>query len=167
MVFHHTAAAAEGVQAVNTYLGSGMAAPKWHSLGAWAAWSPAGAAFGMALGIAACSDASAPGDGGRFTFRESLTTDQIHLQITDPSGLAEAANLLQSGESRWVLGTIRRGNGGFNAPWTWHLDPATISFAEVTIEACQTAASAIGGDLDYWIGFGQVCIWGVVRARDR
>jgi hypothetical protein len=35
----------------------------------------------------------------------------------------------------------------------------------VTIEACQTAASAIGTDLDYWIDFGQVCIWGVVEAR--
>jgi hypothetical protein len=68
------------------------------------------------------------------------------------------------GEARWVLGAPRRGDGGFNAPWTWHIDPASVSFAEVTIEACQTTASAVEEDLEYWIGFGQVCIWGVVEA---
>lgn len=65
------------------------------------------------------------------------------------------------------MGTPRRGDGGFNAPWVWHLDPATISFAEVTIEACQTRASAVEEDLDYWIEFGQVCVSGVVETRER
>jgi hypothetical protein len=30
---------------------------------------------------------------------------------------------------RIVLGRVLAGDGGFNAPWRWHLDPATISFA--------------------------------------
>jgi hypothetical protein len=121
--------------------------------------------LGLASGLTGCSDSSAPRQSATFVFRESLTADVIRLDITDPAALAEAERLRQSGEERWVLGTLRRGNGGFNAPWSWHLDPASISFAEVTIEACQTAASAIAGDIDYWIGFGQVCIWGVVEAR--
>jgi hypothetical protein len=72
---------------------------------------------------------------------------------------------LQSGATRSATGTLRRGDGGFNAPWPWHLDPATVTFAEFTIEACQTAAGAIADGIDYWISFGQVCISGVVEAR--
>src|SRR5689334_12362193 len=114
--------------------------------------------LGVALTLlaAGCSDSSGPGDGALFTFRESLTADAIRVEITDAAGIADAAALLQSKEARWVLGTIRRGDGGINAPYSWHLDPETVSFAEVTIEACQTRASAIADDLDYWIDFGQV-----------
>ena len=65
---------------------------------------------------------------------------------------------------RVAIGTPRGGDGGFNARWPWHLDPATISFAETTIEAFQTAVSAIEDDLDYWIEFGQVCIEGSRRS---
>jgi hypothetical protein len=123
-------------------------------------------ALAIAVAAASCSDSTGPGV-ARFRFRESLTSEVIRVAINNVAAEAEATSLLQSGEERWVLGSIRRGDGGFNAGWTWHLDPATISFAEVTIEACQTAASAIADDLDYWIGFGQVCIWGVVAARER
>jgi hypothetical protein len=111
-----------------------------------------------------CSDSSGPED-ARFVFRDPLTQDVVRLEITNSEGLAQAEDLLRSGEARWALGTIRRGDGGFNGSWTWHIDPATVTFAEVTIEACQTAMSAIDDDLDYWIDFGQVCIWGVVEGR--
>jgi hypothetical protein len=118
----------------------------------------------LILAGVACSDSSGPED-ARFVFRDPLTQDVVRLEITNSEGLAQAEDLLRSGEARWALGTIKRGDGGFNGPWTWHIDPATITFAEVTIEACQTAMSAIDDDLDYWIDFGQVCIWGVVETR--
>lgn len=121
---------------------------------------------GLALGLAGCADStdgSLPG--GRFAFRESVSGDLVRVQVSNPTGLNAAEDLLESGAARWVLGTPRRGDGGFNAPWSWHLDPASIAFAEVTIEACQTRASGVEEDLDYWIQFGQVCIWGTVEAR--
>ena len=111
-----------------------------------------------------CSDSSGLED-ARFVFRDPLTQDVVQLEITNAEGLAQAEDLLRSGEARWALGTLKRGDGGFNGPWTWHIDPATVTFAEVTIEACQTAMSAIDDDLDYWIDFGQVCIWGAVESR--
>ena len=123
--------------------------------------------LGLALGLLGCSDSNGPDEVARFVFREELTTDAIRIEITNPTGLDDAEELLQSGQPRWVLGTPRVGDGGFNTGFTWHLDPASISFAEVTIEACQTAASAVADDLDYWIGFGQVCIWGTVESRER
>ena len=113
-----------------------------------------------------CTDAGAPRPGGRFRFTESSHAEAVRLEATSTEALAQADSLLRSGAARWVAGTPRRGDGGFNAPWRWHLDPATIAFAEVTIEACQTWPSAVEQDLDYWIGFGQVCLWGTVEARE-
>ena len=124
------------------------------------------AGLGAALTFGGCSDATNP-DRARFVFRDPGSNSVIRLEITNPSGLDQAGDLLASGAAQWVLGTPRRGNGGFNAPYSWHLDPASITFAEVTIEACQSAASAVADDLDYWIGFGQVCLWGVVERRER
>ena len=119
-----------------------------------------------ALMFGGCSDATDP-DRARFVFRDPGSNSVVRLEITNPAGLDQAGDLLASGAAQWVLGTPRRGNGGFNAPYSWHLDPASITFAEVTIEACQAAASAVADDLDYWIGFGQVCLWGVVESRER
>ena len=116
------------------------------------------------LGCLSCDDSTEP-EGARFTFRDPVTQDVVRLEITNAEGLAQAEDLLGAGEGRWALGTPKRGDGGFNGPWTWHIDPATVTFAEVTIEACQTAMSAVDDDLDYWIDFGQVCIWGVVEGR--
>ena len=118
----------------------------------------------LLLASASCSDSTDPRR-TQFTFRDPLTQDVVRLEITNPGGLDQAEDLLQSGAAMWAIGTPKRGDGGFNAPWTWHIDPASVTFAEVTIEACQTAASAIDDDLDYWINFGQVCIWGVVESR--
>ena len=123
-------------------------------------------AIGAVLICGGCGDATDP-DGARFVFRDPGSNSVVRLEITNPTGLGQASDLLASGAAQWVLGTPRRGNGGFNAPYSWHLDPASITFAEVTIEACQSAASAVADDLDYWIGFGQVCLWGVVESRER
>ena len=119
---------------------------------------------GAILACTGCNDSSGP-ENVRFVFRDPLTQDVVRLEITNVVGLAQAQTLLTSGAAQWALGTPIRGDGGFNAPWTWHIDPASVTFAEVTIEACQTAMSAIDDDLDYWIDFGQVCIWGVVEER--
>ena len=116
------------------------------------------------LACTSCDDSTGP-ESPRFVFRDPVTQDVVRLTITNAEGRAQAEDLLASGEARWALGTPKRGDGGFNAPWTWHIDPATVTFAEITIEACQTRMSAIDDDLDYWIDFGQVCIWGVVEGR--
>ena len=129
---------------------------------------PLNAAFVAAIALSglSCSDSTDPGTSARFTFRDPLTQDIVRLEISDPQGVDQAEELLGSGVAMWAIGTPRRDNGGFNAPWTWHIDPATVSFAEVTIEACQVAASMIADDLDYWINFGQACIWGTVEERE-
>lgn len=126
------------------------------------------AVLSVALTIGSCSDATATDpDRSGFILREPGTNSVVRLEITNPAGFTQAESLVRSGVAQWVLGTPRRGDGGFNAPYSWHLDPASVTFAEVTIEACQSAASLIADDLDYWINFGQVCIYGVVERGDR
>ena len=120
-------------------------------------------AFAVASG--ACSDSTNPSTRSRFVFRDPVTASVVHLEITNGDGLEQAEDLLGTGTGMWAIGTPRRGDGGFNSPYNWHVDPATVTFAEVTIEACQVAASMVADDLDYWINFGQVCLWGVVESR--
>ena len=120
----------------------------------------------MAAGT--CGDSGvAPPPGARFRLRPSSDSEPVHLEIAASATVAQAESLLRSGDARWAIGAPRRGDGGFNAPWHWHIDPATVSFAEITIEACQATPSYIEQNLDYWLRFGQVCIMGVIEARER
>jgi hypothetical protein len=82
--------------------------------------------------------------------------------------IREGERLLATGEAVFAVGRPRAGDGGFNSPWHWHLDPGTLTFAVATIEACQTAPGGLEGPgLDYWIRFGQACVGGRVEARER
>lgn len=127
-----------------------------------------GFACALLLALAGCGGSSAGGpQEALFRLRPGTTSAAVHLQISNAAAVAQAEALLQTGESRWAAGVIRRGDGGFNPAWSWHVDPATVSFAEVTIEACQATPDYIEQTLDYWIEFGQVCIWGSIEARER
>lgn len=121
----------------------------------------------VTLALGSCIDSSAaPQPGDRFRFSDPNHSEYVRLEVADSATTAQAESLLRSRQARWAIGKPVRGDGGFNAPWHWHLDPATVAFAEFTIEACQTWPSAVEQDLDYWIGFGDVCLWGTVDARE-
>jgi hypothetical protein len=60
-----------------------------------------------------------------------------------------------------VTGKLARGDGGFNQPWGWHLEPATVRMAEVSIELCDGRPSMVQEGLEYWLGtVGTFCPWG-------
>ncbi len=42
-----------------------------------------------------------------------------------------------------IMGTVRRGNGGFNGNWNWHIVPATWDFTSVIQGNCNMLASEI------------------------
>jgi hypothetical protein len=52
--------------------------------------------------------------------------------LSDAAVARQAADLVGKGNVKIVCGLVRAGNGGFNAPW--HLDPASIFFADFTVE---------------------------------
>ena len=59
---------------------------------------------------------------------------------------------------RIVAGSLAQGNGGFNAPWSWYLDPDTVRFPEVAIELCDGCPSDVETNGGSW-GLGSFCPW--------
>ena len=123
---------------------------------------------GSLLIAAACHQPAAPGSNARFRIHDD-TPDTYRVEISRSASVVQADSLQRSQLPRWVVGTPQAGDGGYNAPWNWHLEPSSVFFAEVTIEACQTNARLLEASLSYWLSYPlrQVCVWGTVDARER
>jgi len=64
--------------------------------------------------------------------------DQTYkIELTTPE-LQEHARQLLAGEDVAGIpnGKVVRDDPGVNAPWSWHIDPATLEFADQTTEVC-------------------------------
>ena len=56
------------------------------------------------------------------------------------------------------IGPLVPGNGGFNAPWSWHFDPERVRMAEIAIEVCDGQPSYVEENLaDFVTAY---CPWG-------
>lgn len=117
-----------------------------------------------------CPDPS----GALFTIRACASEENpegqiFHALIRDPAVIAEAESLIGAGNQKILSGRLLAGDGGFNAPWSWHLDPDAIGFAEVTIELCDGCPAFVEEELDYWLNtVGTYCPWTTeVVARER
>lgn len=68
---------------------------------------------------------------------------------------------LESGREGVVLGRLAAGDGGFNAPRSWHMVPGTVETPDAAIEVCDGIPSMAEADLDYWLDtVGRFCPWG-------
>lgn len=84
-------------------------------------------------------------------FRVAVLDESFHILLQDPERIAEADALLVEGAPRkTVAGRVRRGNGGFNQPWSWHLVPESVGFPEVCAEIYDGRPSFVEGDVGYW-----------------
>jgi len=93
-------------------------------------------------------------------YRVEACGEPFHVRILDPRVAEEAERLSRSGDQRIITGILRRGGGGFNPPWSWHLDPLTVGFADVTIGLCDGCPSMVERELDYWVDtVEQFCPW--------
>jgi hypothetical protein len=74
----------------------------------------------------------------------------------------------QSGQEGVIHGRLVRGDGGFNGPWGWHLDPASVTAPDAAIELCDGEPSFVQQELDYYLESVKFyCPWGAkVVARD-
>jgi len=66
------------------------------------------------------------------------------IELATPELVAHAEALL-AGEpvAAIPLGRVVRDDPGPNAPWSWHIDPATLEFADMTIEVCDGLPSYV------------------------
>jgi hypothetical protein len=88
------------------------------------------------------------------------------VEMSDPDEIASARNQLAGREAtKGVAGRVVRGNPGFNRDvlrgvrYSWHLDPDTVHFFEISIEVCDGIPSFVESHLDEWVAQGQFCPW--------
>lgn len=93
----------------------------------------------------------------------------FRVLIRDPQVVAEAESRIGAGTGRILTGPVVAGDGGFNAPWSWHLDPDDVGFTDAAIEVCDGCPSFIEDDLDTWLDtVGHYCPWGTeIVSRER
>lgn len=98
---------------------------------------------------------------------ENGSPQRYRFRTRDPRVIADATARLGGNEVVWVVGRFRTGDGGFNAPWNWHHDPADVHLAEITAEGCQGCPRLVSQDPEYWTRFGQYCAPARIVARER
>lgn len=70
--------------------------------------------------------------------------EQYKIELATPELVAHAEALLAGEDVASIpLGRVVRDDPGVNAPWSWHIDPATLEFADVTIEVCDGLPSYV------------------------
>ena len=92
------------------------------------------------VALAGC--VAAPPSSPVATFRVGDETYKVELATTE---LVEHAEALLAGEQVAAIpnGTVVRDDPGVNAPWSWHIDPASLEFADMTIEVCDGLPSYV------------------------
>ena len=96
-----------------------------------------------------------PSDGALFDIlacRGSLHAPNgeiFHVRISDSSVVAQATDRIGKGTGLIIVGHADAGDGGFNQPWRWHLNPASIGFAQITVEVCDGCPSFVSAGQDY------------------
>ena len=121
-------------------------------------------AAAAALGLAGCgSGAGAPSPSGA-EFLVAVGSQTFVMRTTDPQTIQLARERLRVGNARFPSGPVLAGDGGFNAPWSWHLDPVETRMVEVAIEVCDGTPSYVEAHLS---DFPRYCPWGAEIIAER
>lgn len=62
---------------------------------------------------------------------------RFRIELATPELVQHAEQLLKGEDVASIpVGRIVRGSASVNEPWSWHIDPATLEFADFTTEVC-------------------------------
>ena len=115
------------------------------------------------VGVAACDDAPAAPQPpqGTATFIVDVVGSRFTLRASDPQAIAALRQRMTSKTKGVVHGRLVRGNGGFNAPWSWHVDPATVEVPDMSMELCDGQPGLVEEDVAEWVdNVKYYCPWG-------
>ena len=88
---------------------------------------------------------------------EVAGSEQYKIELITPELVEHAVGLLNGEDLEAIpLGTVVRDDPGVNAPWSWHIDPATLEFAFVTTEVCDGLPSYVEDEI---VTSDQFCPW--------
>ncbi len=109
--------------------------------------------------VACDDDPTLPGLPARYQVEVSGET--FVVRVTDEDQARQMEARLASGQEAVLSGELAAGDGGFNAPWSWHMVPSTVHAPDVAIEVCDGRPSMVEEDLTYWLDTVQrFCPWG-------
>ena len=115
--------------------------------------------------LTGCGDPVGPVD-DRPRYEVTVSGESFVVIVGDPQAAAEFERRLAGDSLGVVNGSLVAGDAGYNAPWSWHLDPSTVEIVDATIELCDGRPSLVEADLDYWLGtVGRFCPWGARITR--
>ncbi|GII75844.1 hypothetical protein Sru01_08260 [Sphaerisporangium rufum] len=107
-----------------------------------------------------------------FAFDYPPSRETVVIKLTDPEKIQHARDLLagKTQDRPHVMGRLVKRPEPYNPGWSFHLDPATISFFQVAIEVCDASPHYVEEHLDeaggaflpglYW------CPWGSRLVRE-
>lgn len=58
------------------------------------------------------------------------------IELLNQARIDEARKIISGKLGKGVIGTVVTKSASYNSPWSWHLDPGTISFFEMAAEVC-------------------------------
>jgi hypothetical protein len=81
-------------------------------------------------------------DGVVVTF--SVADEQYKIRLTDPADIEIARKLLAGEQAPNIPnGIVVRGEPDVNAGYSWHIDPDSVEFADMTTEVCDGRPSDV------------------------
>lgn len=117
----------------------------------------------VAAAATACSSPTSPTPGAA-DFVIDVAGERFTLRLANAEAIQQARDNLAGRNTRFPAGPLRPGHGGFNQPWTWHLDPIDTRFVEVAIELCDGRPSYVER---HQADYPTYCPWGARVVAER
>jgi hypothetical protein len=111
-----------------------------------------------ALALTACGDDSGGSDADTAVVTIRVIDEEYRIELVTPESIENARMLLDGEEAPSIPNglVVRDGDGGVNEPWTWHIDPASLEWADATTEVCDGLPSDVE---DNTITSDRYCPW--------
>jgi hypothetical protein len=120
--------------------------------------------LGLGSAVAGCETTTPEASEARFLLRACRWSgnpegESFRIVLRDSSEIAAAERELRERRGRIISGRLALGDGGFNAPWHWHLMPESTWVVDGAIEVCDGCPSAVEEGLEDWLALGIFCPW--------
>lgn len=112
----------------------------------------------LLFGAFSCSDDDPTGPARGRYFHVRVGSEQFTMHVTDPETIRLAMENLEGKNSKHPNGPIAAGDGGYNAPWSWHFVPESVRMVDASIELCDGNPSYVEGHRADYLASGY-CPW--------
>lgn len=110
------------------------------------------------LVLSGCAAAETPSGAVPSVATFRVVDQEFKVELITADLVANAEALLLGDEAPSIpVGLIVRDDPSINEPWSWHIDPSTVEFADVTIEVCDGLPEYVE---DFTLTSDVYCPWG-------